>query len=122
MPTLTSAELAQMQADVAATTFDQTFTIKRPVRTNDGTGHYSKSETQIATGVLGSIAQPSAGQMANYGYKIGSLAAWQVRLPVGTNVQENDLLIVGSQTLKVQVVMEPMSREIAMHLLASEVK
>lgn len=122
MPLITNAEIAQMQADIIATDFDTAFTVKRKTRTPDGTGHYSESITTIVSSVNGNLSQPSANQMQNYGYRIGSLAAWQVRLPVGTNVLENDLLLTSGQTLTVQVIMQPKSRQTNLHLLASEVE
>lgn len=122
MPTLSSAELSAMQSAASSTTFDQTFAVKRLTRTPDGTGHYAESWSTVVASVSGNLSQPTAGQMQNYGFKIGSLAAWQVRLPVGTNVQENDELVVGGQTLRVEVVMTPNSYQTTLHLLASEVK
>lgn len=108
-----------MQA-VSNGAMDQSFTIQRLLRTPDGTGHYSEVFSTIAT-VAGNLAQPTAGQMQNYGYKVGSLATWQVRLPVGTNVEENDQLLTDSQTLRVQVILGPQSYQTSLRLLASEV-
>lgn len=117
---ISASELAQLQSD-ANSSFDQSFTIQRLLRTPDGTGHYSETWSTIAT-ISGNLAQPTAGQMQNYGYRIGNLATWQVRVPVGTNVQENDQIVVGGQTLRVQVVLSPQSYATALRLLASEVK
>lgn len=121
MPLLTTAELAQMQADTAATSFDQSFTIKRSTRTADNTGHYSESWSTIVPSVNGTLSQPTPSQMQNYGYLIGALSAWQVRLPVGTNVQQNDRLVVSGQTMRVQIVLQPRSRQITLDLLATEI-
>lgn len=109
-----------MQAD-ANTSLDQTITIQRLLRTPDGTGHYAEVYSTIGT-TTGNLAQPTAGQMQNYGYKIGSLATWQVRLPVGTNVEEDDQLVTDSQTLRVQVLLSPQSYQTSLRLLASEVE
>src|SRR5262249_51537770 len=99
---------------------DQSVTIQRLSRTPDGTGHYSESWSTITT-VQGLLAQPSAGLMQNYGYKIVTLATWQVYLPVGTNVQENDRIVTNGQTLLVEVLLEPQSYSLSIRLLASEV-
>jgi hypothetical protein len=120
MTMISAAEQAQMQAD-ASTSLDQSFVIQRLTRVPDGTGHYSETWATVAT-APGNLAQPTAGQMQNYGYKIGSLATWQVRLPVSTNVQENDQLVTNGQTLRVQVVLTPQSYQTCLLLLASEVK
>lgn len=110
-----------MQSDVN-TSLDQTLTIKRVLRTPDSTGHYSETLSTVAT-VSGNLAQPTAGQMENYGFRIGNLPTWQVRLPVGSNVQENDRIITSDgQTLVVQVVLTPQSYSTSTRLLASEVK
>lgn len=122
MPLISSAELSLMQADVAATAFDTSITIKRPAHTNDGTGHDVGALSTIAT-VSGTVSQPPAELMQNYSYLIGSQDAWQIRLPVGTNVRENDMLTVGgTSNMKVQVVLQPRARQTNLHLLAAKVQ
>ena len=115
-----STELAAMQA-ASNSAMDTAITIQRATDISDGTGHYSQTWGTVAT-VNGSVAQPTANQMQSYDYKIGSLAAWQIRIPVGTNVLENDRLIINGETMVVQVLMSPRSYEITRMLLASEVK
>lgn len=117
---LSASDLAAMQA-VASSALDTACTIQRKTRTPDGTGHYSETLTTIAT-VQCNLSQPTAGQMQNYGYKIGALATWQVRVPTGTNVEEDDLLTINGQTIVVQVVLQPQSYQTSMRLLASQVE
>jgi len=118
---ISAAQLAALQA-TANTAMDETITIKRNTGgVSDGAGGKSEVLTVIAT-VSGNLAQPTAGQLQNYDYLIGSLSAWQVRMPVGTNVQEGDVLTLGSQKLRVQVILQPQSYQTSMRLLAAEIQ
>jgi hypothetical protein len=118
---LDATELAQIQSDLVAAVCDKTCVIQRKTVTSDSMGTDTEVWNTIATTVAG-MSQPSAGQLANYDFKIGSLAAWQVHLPVGTNVQEQDHLIIGGQTLDVQVLLDPHSYPGLLPVIASEVK
>lgn len=117
---LSSAQLAAFQA-AANMAMDETIVIKRATPTSDGMGGSSQVWNTVTT-VSGNLSQPTGAQMQNYGYVIGSLDTWQVRVPVGTNLLENDRLVVGGQTLRVQVILQPQSYQTSMRLLASEVK
>lgn len=118
---ISAAELAAMQATANASA-DVTFDLQRRTTGQGATGNVTTSYGHVAN-VSGSLAQPTAGQMQNYGYKIGSLAAWQVRLPVGTDVRETDHLVTpDGQTLEVQVILAPQSYQTAVRVLASEVR
>lgn len=121
MNAVTTAELAQIQSDVVAAVCDKSCQIQRKTTTSDGYLSQSTSYSTIAT-VMAGMAQPSGGQLANYGFLIGSLSAWQVRFPVNTNVQHQDHLVIAGQTLEVQVVLTPRSYEVLLTVLASEVK
>lgn len=123
MPMLpvSAAELASIQADAAAAACDQSCTIKRNVRTPEPGGGATTTLTTIAT-VNAGMAEPTAGQLTNYGYLIGSLAAWQVKFPVGTNVQEQDQLVIAGQQLNVVKILAPRSYPALLTVLATEVK
>lgn len=117
---ISAAELAAMQATVGSA-LDQTITVQRATRTSDGAGGFTVTYAPVAV-VTGNLAQPTAGQLQNYDYLIGSLSAWQVRVPQFTNVQETDKLLVGGLTLLVQVLLRPHSYETAWMLLATEIQ
>jgi head-tail adaptor len=87
----------------------------------DGEGNVTRSYALTAT-VMGNLAQPTAGQLQNYGYAIADVAAWVARVPVGTDVRIGDRLIVGGQTLEVQIELQPQSYQTAMRVLCAEVK
>ena len=117
---LSSAQLAAFQAASNAAG-DETITVKRATPTSDGMGGSSQSWSTTST-VSGNLALPTGTQMQNYGYLIGPLDSWQVRVPVGTDVRPNDRLVIGSQTLRVQVILQPQSYQTSMRLLASAVQ
>ena len=121
MNVVTAAELAQIQSDVVAAVCDQSCQILRKTTSTDSYLSQAPTYSAIET-VMAGMAQPSGGQLANYGFLIGSLAAWQVRFPVGTDVQHQDHLVIAGQTLEVQVVLTPRSYEVLRTVLASEVK
>lgn len=111
-----------MQA-TANSALDLTIGIYRRTVTQDAAGRVTPTYPNTATyTVAGNLAQPTAGQLANYGYRVGSLAAWQVRMPIGTDVRATDRLLVNGQVLEVQVVLAPQTYETSLLLIASEVK
>lgn len=120
---LPAQELAQLQADAVAATCDTPCVIERPTKTKDAYGTESQTLTVVSPeNLLVGLAQPSAGQLSNYDYLIGSLAAWQVKMPVGTDVAAQDILTIGTLSLTVQVLLNPRSYPALLTVLASEVK
>lgn len=120
---LTADELALLQEDMAEAVCDKPCVIQRPTTTQDAWG--TASETLITISdpdLLCGTSQPSAGQLQNYEYVIGSLATWQVRFPIGTNVRAQDQLTVEGQVLTVQVLLDLHSYPTLLTVLASEVK
>ncbi len=67
------------------------------------------------------MSQPTASQLQNFDYLIGSMAVWQVKLPIGTPVEELDHLIIAGQTLEVVKDLTPRSYPALITVLASEV-
>lgn len=118
---ISAAALARMQAAVNRT-LDQTCVIQRNTAgVSDGAGGTTEVLSTIATTTC-HVNQPSAQLLQNYDYVIGDVSAWVVRLPVGTNVKESDLLTIGGQKLKVQVLLAPRSYPVALRVLAAEVQ
>lgn len=122
---LDATELAQIRTDAAAATLDLSCTIQRKATTRDTLGQETEAWATVTTCNVG-MTEPTAGQLANYNYRIEDLATWQVKMPYGTNVATQDhLLITGQftqQTLIVQVVLEPRSYAALLTVLASELK
>lgn len=118
---LSAAELASIQSDAVKATCDMTCKIYRISATTPGaSGEPSSNWSLIVTTVAG-MSEPTANQLANYDYLIGALAAWHVRLPIGTNVQHDDHLVIGTHTLVVQKILEPRSYAAMLSLLATEI-
>ncbi len=120
---ISTTELASIQSDVTALACNLPCQIQRKIATPDGIGTDIESWVTISSnGLMAGMSQPSGGLLANYSFIIGDLAAWTVRIPIGTDVREQDRLIVGGQTLIVQVVLAPRSYEVLHSVIASEVK
>jgi len=124
---ISTDEIASIRRDMAAMALSLHCVIQRKAVTKDAFGSDTETWPTISPDVLKcGLSEPSAGQLANYNFLIGSLAAWQVKLPYQTDVQHQDhLLITGEftqQTLVVQVILEPRSYASLLTVLASEVK
>lgn len=126
MLAISAAELASIQSDTAAAACTLSCTIQRATRTPNASGGASVAWNTVlqngANTVLAGMAEPTANQLQNYGYLVGSLAAWQVRFPVGTNVLEQDHLIIAGETLEVVKILTPRSLPALLTALCSEVK
>jgi len=126
MPNMTPVspyELAQMQSDAAAAVCDKPCAILRKVAPGrDIYGHQTQANYQQIEETMCGVAEPTATHLQNYDYVIGSLAAWQVKFPVGTDVQHQDRVVVEGQTLEVHVLMTPRSYPVLLTVLAAEVK
>ena len=124
MGVLDPRQLTQLQT-FAATTFDQPgIKIQRPTRVFDGQGTYTETWATIAT-VNGGWTKPSPQIMQQYAGLIGSLAAWVVRLPYGTNIKNNDRLVMpgaAGDTLTVQADLGTRSYATTARVLATEVR
>lgn len=118
---ISTAELAAMQATVQSA-FDVLLTQKRNVPTQGPTKNVVDNYVTVGT-VVGNLAQPTAGMLANYDYRVGDQASWLVRLPVGMDIRASDRLITpDGQVLDVQVVLAPRTYETGRQVIAAEVK
>lgn len=119
---ISAAELARIQADTAAAALDKSCVIQRAtVPVKDGYGSETLPYVTIAT-VNAGMHQPNGTHLANYDYLIGSLATWEVKFAIGTDVQHQDHLVIEGQTLEVQVILTPRSYPALLTVLASEIK
>src|SRR5690349_16845977 len=121
MNVISAAELAQIQSDVASAALDKDCVIQRATTADDGYGSQTLTYSTIAT-VKAGMTQPSAGMLQNFAYKIQDLAAWQVKFSIGTDVQENDHLVIDGQTLEVHVILTPRSYAALLVVIAAELK
>ena len=108
--------------NATAATFDQTgIKVQHATRTKDAYGTFSETWTTKAT-VSGNYDKPTPKMMEQYAGIIGSQAAWIVRLPVGTQVANDDRLVIGSDTLTVQTVISARSYATCVMVLATEIR
>ena len=118
---ISAAQLAAMQATVNSA-LDITLTQQRNSPTQGPTRNTIDSYATVAT-LTGNLAEPTAGMLANYNYKVGSQATWVVRVPVGTDLRAGDRLITpDGQKLDVQVLLTPRTYPTAVRALVAEVK
>ena len=123
MNAVLSSELAAIQSELVAAVCDKVCLIYRKTTSVGTAGEPvdTYGSTPLYTTVAGT-AQPTAGQLQLYADLIGSLIAWQVHLPLGTDVQHQDHLVIGADVLEVQVVPSLHSYPGLLTVLASEVK
>jgi hypothetical protein len=124
MNPISTAELTSIRSEVALAACDTPCTIQRnPNPAKDAWGSSAGPYNTISSpGLLVGMKQPTAGQLANYADMLGDLASWQVQLPYGTDVARLDHLLIGGQTLVVQVDLSPQSYNALTTVLATEIK
>src|SRR5581483_12470433 len=106
---ISAAELASIQADVAAAALDKTCAIQRlPTSTPDNRGVPSANYSAIYT-VQAGMRQPTGTHLTNYDYLIAGMDTWLVQFPVGTDVRSQDHLAIEGRSLVVQVILAPQS-------------
>lgn len=124
MSALTDAELADIRADVAEVACDQPCTLYRKgARVPTAQGGNSAAYVALSNpGLLAGMRMPTAGQLTNYQYLVGSKAAWQLHFPYGTDVRENDHASIAGETLEVVKLLQPSSYSTLTNVLAVEIK
>jgi len=120
---VSDAELASIRAEAASAACDTPCTIQRSTITKDAWGSETQTYNTISpSGMLAGMKPPTAGQLANYDFLIGSLEAFQVQFPYGTDVQREDHLIIGGVTLVAQADLSPQSYNALVTFLATIVR
>jgi hypothetical protein len=118
---ISAAELLCMQAS-AVIVLDKTCTI---TRVGSGTDTWGSPNSGTTSQIGGTIAcmlnKPSPQVLAQYASKVLGRIAWDVALPVGTNVLAGDTINIGTRKLKVEAVLDLESFLILLHVLAVEV-
>jgi hypothetical protein len=118
---LPARELACMQS-TAQMILDKTGTITRPGTGTDTWGSPGSGTPQtVASNVACALNKPSPQMLTQYAEKITERVAYDVAMPVGTDIQAGDTLTVSSHSLKVEAVPILESFPILLHLLAVEV-
>jgi len=120
--TLSNCEITSI-SDALAGTRDLPCDIQRDSNKVQGSlGYEAGDGYQTIAHVNVGMALPSANVLSTYANQIGAQATWQVRFPLGQDVQQDDHLIVAGQTLTVQVDLTPRSFAFETIVLASQIK
>jgi hypothetical protein len=117
--TPTAAELAQIRADVAAIALDLDCTIQRATTAKDAWGTETENWATVASLKAG-MKSPTPATLEAYAYRIGAKLAWQVNFAYGTDVREQDHLVIGSDTMVVQAILSQQSYSSLTTVLATE--
>lgn len=94
---------------------------KAEVPVSDGMGSSADGWTTITT-VKAMVLKPTIKQLEVYAARIGTLAIWEVKLPLGTDVKHQDHLEINGQTLEVHAVEDLDSYAVFISVMASEVR
>jgi hypothetical protein len=120
---VSSAELAHIQADLAAAVCDKPCVISQKTSTRDAYGQATEAWATISPPTqMAGLSQPTAGELTNYAYAIEDKAAWTVRFPIGTVVGPQNRLLIEGQTLEVHIVLTPKSYPGLLCVIAAELK
>ena len=129
MLAVSSAELAAIQNEVVSAVCDKTCQIYRDLAptTADVYGSSTSSRSNTANYTLMSttvagMAEPSGGELTNFDFEIGDKIAWKLYVPVATDLQERDHVVIEGQTLEVHVILTPRSYPALLGAIVAEVK
>ena len=120
MNPISDVEMTALRAEVAAL-LDLDCTIQRPTKTKDAWGTETEVFNTISSnGLKAGMKSPRPAVLDAYADRIGAKLAWEVDLPYGTDVQELDHVIVGTDTMVVQANLSQQSYATLTTVLAVE--
>lgn len=96
---LTSDEIAEMRT-TANLTLTETVVVKRKTRSSDSAGGFTVSTATAAT-TTGRVTPATNAGIQVYAQRIGERQAYIVNLPAGTDVREDDQVVIGGVTYEV---------------------
>ena len=117
--------MTRMRTDVAAVACDLPVQIERSSVSYGAGGATVTWPVISAVGLTCGMSEPTAGQLTNYEYMIGDQATWHIRFPWGTDVKEQDRLLVTDKdnvviTLSIVKKLKPRSYAALVSVLATE--
>jgi hypothetical protein len=126
----TDAKLQKLANKFAKKAMPDSCIIKRPQATNVP---YGRKKELIVVGESACLVEDPASTkgaalLQTYADRLGGLISWPLSTPLGTDIQEGDVLtvtcrlIAQSQDMKVQVITTPKSFAVSHDFIASEVK
>jgi hypothetical protein len=119
MNAISSAEMTQIRADVAEAALDLDCTIQRATIAKDAWGTETENWATVATLKAG-MKSPRPATLEAYASRIGAKLAWEVNFAYGTDVREQDHLIIGTDTMVVQAILSQQSYSSLTTVLATE--
>lgn len=119
---LDAAELALLQSDAVAAVLDKSADIYHKVTTADAYGTPVDTWPTKAATVPAGLAEPSGNELANFDYLIGDKVAWKLHTPIGTDLREQDHVVIEGQTIEVHVILTPQSYPVLLDAIVAEIK
>ncbi|HLH22446.1 MAG TPA: head-tail adaptor protein [Chloroflexota bacterium] len=118
---LSTGELAAIQAE-AALLLPDTAEIQRPTAgAQDGMGGTTMAWQTVATVPCAVGPRPYRPDESVVAAQLGTQAAWIVLLPVGTDVQPQDRIVVGPSTFEVAAPLGPRTWEFVREIACVQV-
>jgi hypothetical protein len=75
----------------------------------------------MSTTVAG-LRQPNGGELQNFDYLIADKLAWTAMLPLGTDVQARDHLVIQGSVLEVHAILDPHSYAALLPVICAELQ
>lgn len=130
MLAVSQVELAAIQNEAVQAVCDKTASIYRDLTESTpgiyGNSTSSKGDTSDYTlmysGVPAGMAEPTGLELQNFDFEIGDKIAWKLHMPVGTDLQERDHVVIESQVLEVHVILTPRSYPALLAAICAEIK
>lgn len=83
---------------------------------------YGTTETLVVIAeVKATRKRPGTRLIQLYKDRLGDMTAWEISLPLGTDIQEADILTIGSDTMEVKVLLKQ-TWEVSADVIATELK
>lgn len=114
--------LALAPIDAESLGLNKTCVIKRRLTPTKSYGSQGGPYTTISEdGLMAGLAPPTASQLQAYHDRIGSLVLYRVKLPIGTDAQIQDQLVIDGQEMTVQGLEQPQPYPVLIFVLATGV-
>lgn len=119
---LSASELASMQAAIQTQIMDKTCSIQRATASSDGQGHTTQTYATIASNVACALNKPSGGWMIAQAAKMTDVSTWALFVPIGTDIQHKDHIVIAGSTYTIQTVFSPETFQLVLSALVTQVR
>lgn len=118
---LSSIQLASLRG-VLTSSFDQSGTINRPARVDDGEGGGTIGFSAAGTALCRVGPMGLTGTEELIASKMTNITLWRITFPALTDVRETDQITTMGETYEVLAVIAPRSKEMARRVAAGKVE